>query len=694
MSPFLTKSDFSACFDCKTKLYYRKRGYPSALEDDEYMRFLADGGFMVEFVAKAQFPGGVDLAGLRDPDAAFARTRELLATDGTVLFEAAAIFDRFHVRTDILRRRGGELHLVEVKSSSLGPEDDPAGSPFLSARGEVLARWRDYLLDVTFQAHVVQQSFPDLKVVPHLCVVDRTHPVSAAETLERFTLARDKANPKARPVVAYHGDPAQLRGTRLLRLRDVSAEVEILMPEVSARAAELAALLADDGVIRVQEDVATKYRVCRTCDYRVAPGISPSGFRECWGPLADAEPNILDLHQVGRIAGRNAPDPVTAILRRGRASLLDLGAGDLGPADSPLAARRRLQWEALRGGGREVLPAALRDELLAHQRDPGWPLHFVDFEACDVALPHHAGLRPYERVAFQWSCHTVDAASRLTHAEWLNAGRDFPNFAFALSLRERLGEEGTIYTWSGYEENTLRRVLLQVGEWVQRDPEEAVRVAGVLDAGSLRELAAWLERLLGPEDRDGRRRSPRIRDLHQLALRHYFHPRMGGRTSIKVVLPAVWESDAALRRHPWFAAYNRVDAAGRPLDPHQTLAALPFGGDKAGVDAVRGGVGAVRVHQAPRAMLFPNPVQKIHWIIVPGSRGRPQCDHCGHVATPKEIPNVVPEFIGTRPLDAEADFVADAFTYGDCPRCGRGNLQLVLVPQKLFGDLVPADIPL
>jgi len=93
-------------------------------------------------------------------------------------------------------------------------------------------------------------------------------------------------------------------------------------------------------------------------------------------------------------------------------------------------------------------------------------------------------------------------------------------------------------------------------------------------------------------------------------------------------------------------------------------------------------------------MLFPNPVQKIHWIIVPGSRGRPQCDHCGHVATPKEIPNVVPEFIGTRPLDAEADFVADAFTYGDCPRCGRGNLQLVLVPQKLFGDLVPADIPL
>jgi hypothetical protein len=142
-SPYLTKSDFTACRDCRTRLYYRKQGYPSAADDDEYLRFLADGGFMVEFVAKAQSPEGVDLAGLRDPDEAFARTRELLATDGAVLFEAAARSGRYYVRTDILRRRGGELHLVEVKSSSLGPDDDPAGSPFLSAKGGVLAKWRD-----------------------------------------------------------------------------------------------------------------------------------------------------------------------------------------------------------------------------------------------------------------------------------------------------------------------------------------------------------------------------------------------------------------------------------------------------------------------------------------------------------------------------------------------------------------------
>jgi hypothetical protein len=72
---------------------------------------------------------------------------------------------------------------------------------------------------------------------------------------------------------------------------------------------------------------------------------------------------------------------------------------------------------------------------------------------------------------------------------------------------------------------------------------------------------------------------------------------MGGRTSIKVVLPAVWEADAALRQHPWFAAYHQVDAAGRPLDPYQTLPTLPLGGDGAGEDVVREGTGAIRVYQ-------------------------------------------------------------------------------------------------
>ena len=70
-SPYLSKSDFKACCDCRTKLFYRKRGYATNLDDNEYLKFLADGGFMIETVAKAQYPKGVDLVDERDPSRAF-----------------------------------------------------------------------------------------------------------------------------------------------------------------------------------------------------------------------------------------------------------------------------------------------------------------------------------------------------------------------------------------------------------------------------------------------------------------------------------------------------------------------------------------------------------------------------------------------------------------------------------------------
>jgi hypothetical protein len=52
MSMYLTKSDFKVARTCATKLYYRKLRYPSRLQEDEYLQFLADGGYMVETIAK------------------------------------------------------------------------------------------------------------------------------------------------------------------------------------------------------------------------------------------------------------------------------------------------------------------------------------------------------------------------------------------------------------------------------------------------------------------------------------------------------------------------------------------------------------------------------------------------------------------------------------------------------------------
>ena len=36
-----------------------------------------------------------------------------------------------------------------------------------------------------------------------------------------------------------------------------------------------------------------------------------------------------------------------------------------------------------------------------------FPLHFIDFETCMIAIPFHKNRTPYEQIAFQFSCHTL-----------------------------------------------------------------------------------------------------------------------------------------------------------------------------------------------------------------------------------------------------------------------------------------------
>lgn len=73
---------------------------------------------------------------------------------------------------------------------------------------------------------------------------------------------------------------------------------------------------------------------------------------------------------------------------------------------------------------------------------------------------------------------------------------------------------------------------------------------------------------------------------------------MLGRTSIKAVLPAVWNQSESLRNHPWFKDYQKSDTDGSVIDPYKTLPRLPLGGDEEDdEDVVREGTGAIRIYQ-------------------------------------------------------------------------------------------------
>ena len=65
-----------------------------------------------------------------------------------------------------------------------------------------------------------------------------------------------------------------------------------------------------------------------------------------------------------------------------------------------------------------------------------YPLHFIDFEASRIPVPYLPGMKPYEQVAFQFSCHTLASpdATELQHVQWLNLNDVYPNDEFVCEI--------------------------------------------------------------------------------------------------------------------------------------------------------------------------------------------------------------------------------------------------------------------
>lgn len=361
--------------------------------------------------------------------------------------------------------------------------------------------------------------------------------------------------------MTFVGDVEALRKTPFVKILDVSDEVDELMPGVIAAAAEFSASLTSLGPKRIQPELGIK---CKRCEYRDA-GTEKNGFNECWGELARPSPHLLDLYRIDSLGKGGAT--TARLISEGRCALLDVAEEDL---RGKIGERQKIQLQWTRQVA-EYLDPKLTEILGGCV----FPLHFIDFEASRLAVPYHPGMRPYEQVAFQWSCHTIRTAdAELEHAEWINIDTPYPNFAFASSLTEKIGSAGTVFVWSPYERSVLRDIREQMTKYHVED----------------RELAESLESIT----RDG---GPLV-DLCQLAKEYYFHPRMKGSLSIKNVLPAVWFESAELRRHRWFSGSLR-ERDGRPLDPYDTLESLPFqdSGDTFEVDAVREGTAAIRTYQ-------------------------------------------------------------------------------------------------
>lgn len=528
-APVLTKSDYTLARSCASKLYYRKRGFPSNTAADPQLEALARGGYQVEALARALRPGGIELTETGDHEADHAATMALLVQPRVTLFNATLLVGDRLARIDILEKNEATLRLIEVKARSFKYRDhlnDLAKGGHGHFRGtrapyQVKSAWREKLEDVTFQSLVLAALFPGHTIEPFLLLVDTERETARNYEPLRFDYQYSVSPTGRRRVqsVRYTGDAAAAASADIFAQVDVSSEVAELRAGVEQAAGEFGDLIkswASDG----PRPASPLGAMCRNCEFRVDEAEERSGFAECWGVLAQPRPHLLELYKVSRAQGPNGGRLVDEMIEDGKTALVDiredlLEGGEMEGTDD---FRRAVQVRHTRAGT-AWFGRGLKERMDA----AAYPLHFIDFETSSIALPYHARMRPYGTVAFQLSCHTVASpGAEPTHREWLNDGRIWCNGRFAQALRETIGDHGTVLTWASHEANVIRHIA---NDLEQFEPESVG-------------LADWLRDL-----NEGKR----ILDLNELTLQSFFEPDMGGRTSVKVVLKALWKHDAELR---------------------------------------------------------------------------------------------------------------------------------------------------
>jgi hypothetical protein len=290
--------------------------------------------------------------------------------------------------------------------------------------------------------------------------------------------------------------------TKLLMSHDVSAKVQKILPQIQGEIALALESVQDlDHVPACLCDMGTRNQRCPT--------------------FSHFHPEIASVDTVYNLVGVRAK-ALGEARARGIVNLVDW------PADISVSASQQRQLEALRSGEAHVDRRQI--QLFLDQLE--YPLHFLDYETFQTAIPLFDGMGPWAQTPFQYSIHILNADGSSHERQFLwTEPRANPIPSLVERLRTDIGPRGTVLVWSqAFEESRNREMAVVV-------PEAAVFLLGVnarmVDLMDVVSTGAWVD------------------------------PAFNGSASIKKVLPVVdpalaYESlqisDGSAASEQWFEA--------------------------------------------------------------------------------------------------------------------------------------------
>lgn len=213
-------------------------------------------------------------------------------------------------------------------------------------------------------------------------------------------------------------------------------------------------------------------------------------FSNCWGFLP--ENNVFNLYRGGKKSFELFENSTLAIK-------------DI-PDNFKLNAKQEIQKQC------ELLgtPHINKEAIKAFLDTLEYPLYYLDFETFGPVIPLFDGMRPYQKIPFQFSLHIVEEDGTITHKSFLG-NADNPRKEFLDKLKEYLGNKGSIIVYNQVFE---KGVLLEL-------------------AHDFPEYEEWKDAIIN-----------RFIDL-LIPFRNfdYYNPTQQGSASIKKVLPAITGKD-------------------------------------------------------------------------------------------------------------------------------------------------------
>ena len=184
------------------------------------------------------------------------------------------------------------------------------------------------------------------------------------------------------------------------------------------------------------------------------------------------------------------------LIEEGIFSIFDL------PTDHSLTSSQRIYVNSILRNEPSINETAIREELGNLQ----YPIHFLDFETDNPAIPRFDGLHPYQQFPFQYSCHVLHPNDEVKHYEYLHTDTTDPRLPVVESLLNHVSSRGSVVVYNAsFEQGVLKHLA-------DFFPEHAPVLQSIIE---------------------------RLWDLLVIFKNYYVHPDFLGSNSLKAVLPVL-----------------------------------------------------------------------------------------------------------------------------------------------------------